>query len=110
MTSRNLILAGVLAFSTLSLASAKTKTYELTLSGPTKAGNVELKAGQYRLKVDGNNATFIYVDTDKSFTMPVKVETTDKKFDATRVDADKQGDTDVLKDIQLGGSNVKIDF
>jgi len=108
MTSKSLILAGVLAFSTLSIASAK--TYELTLAAPTKAGNVQLKPGQYRLKVDGNNATFTFVDTDKSVTTPVKVETTDKKFDNTRVDANKENGTDVLKDIELGGSKLKIEF
>jgi len=108
MTSKSLILAGALALSTLCIANAK--TYELTLSAPTKAGNVQLKAGQYRLKVNGNNATFTFVDTDKSVTTPIKVETTDKKFESTKVDASKDGDTDVLKDIELGGSKLKIEF
>jgi hypothetical protein len=112
MTSKSLILAGILVFSTLSIAGTKTsaKTYELTLAAPTKAGSVQLKAGQYLLKVNGDNATFIDVDTDKSVTTPVKVETTDKKFESTRVDANKDGNIDVLKDIELGGSKMKIEF
>lgn len=108
MTSKSLILAGVLAFSSLTIANAK--TYELTLAAPTKAGSVQLKAGQYRLKVDGDKATFTAVENDKSVTTPVKVQTGDKKFDTTKVDASKEGDTDVLKDIELGGSKVKIEF
>ncbi len=108
MTLKSFVLAGVLAISTLTIASAK--TYELTLSSVTKAGNVQLKAGQYRLKVDGNNATFIGVDDGKSITAPVKVVTTDKKFDTTTVDASKEGDTSVIKDIELGGSKTKLEF
>jgi uncharacterized membrane protein YvbJ len=103
-----MLLAGVLAISSLSLASAK--TYEISLSGPTKAGNLTLKPGQYTLKVDGNNATFTFVDTAKQFTTPVKVNTVDKKFEGTRVDANKDNGTDVIKDIELGGTKTKLEF
>ncbi len=105
---KSFVLAGVLAISTLSLASAK--TYEITLSSASKAGNVELKAGQYRLKVDGTNATFINMETAKPLSTTVKVVNTDKKFDTTTVDASKEGGTDVIKDIELGGSKTKIEF
>jgi hypothetical protein len=40
----------------------------------------------------------------------VKVETTDTKFGDTKVDATTDGSTSVVKDIELGGSKVKIDF
>jgi hypothetical protein len=105
---KSFVLAGVLAISTLTIASAK--TYELTLSSPAKAGNVQLKAGQYRLKVDGANATFIGVENGKSTTAPIKVVTTDKKFETTTVDASKEGNMEVIKDIELGGSKTKIEF
>lgn len=105
---KTMFAVGVLALASLSLASAK--TYEITLAAPTKAGSVQLKPGQYTLKVNGSNAVFTDVETSKQFTMPVKVETTDKKFDDTKVDADKNGTTDVIKDIELGGSKTKIEF
>jgi hypothetical protein len=106
---KKLALVGVLALSCLSIASAK--SYELTLSGPTKAGNVQLKPGQYRLKIDGSNAIFTELENDKSFTVPVKVDTTGtKKFDTTRVDATKDNGTDVIQDIELGGSKTKVEF
>ena len=108
MTVKSLLLTGVLAISSLTLANAK--TYEISLAGPTKAGNITLKPGQYRLKVDGNTATFTFVETSKQFTTPVKVETSDKKFDDTRVDANKDGGTDVIKDIELGGTKTKLEF
>lgn len=105
---KSFVLAGVLAVSTLSIASAK--TYEITLATPSKAGNVQLKAGQYRLKVDGTNATFVSVENGKTATAPVKVVNTDKKFETTTVDASKEGDTSLIKDIELGGSKTKLEF
>jgi hypothetical protein len=40
----------------------------------------------------------------------VKVVSTDKKFETTVVDATKEGDTEVIKDIELGGSKTKLEF
>jgi hypothetical protein len=105
---RKLFTVGILAVCSLTIASAK--NYELTLSGVTKVGNIQLKPGQYTLKVNGNNAVFTNEETAKTFTTPVKVENTDKKFDTTQVNAVKEGATDVVKDIQLGGSKTKLDF
>lgn len=105
---KKLALVGVLALSCLSIASAK--SYEITLAGPTKAGNVQLKAGSYRLKIDGSNVVFTDVENSKSFTVPVKVENTDKKFDQTKVDATKDNGTSVINDIELGGSKTKVEF
>jgi len=102
------VAAGVLALSTLSFAGSK--TYEITLSSPTKAGNLQLKPGQYRLKVDGTNATFIGVDDAKAASTTVKVVNSDKKFETTTVDAAKEGDAAVIKDIELGGSKTKLEF
>jgi len=105
---KKLALVGVLALSCLSIASAK--SYEITLAGPTKAGSAQLKAGLYRLKIDGSNAVFTSVDNEKSVTVPVKVESTETKFDQTRVDATKDNGTDVIQDIELGGSKTKVEF
>jgi len=108
MTAKSLLLVGALTLSSLTLAYAK--TYEISLSGPTKVGTLNLKPGQYRLKVDGANATFTEVETSKQFTTAVKVNTADKKFEDTRVDADKNNGTDVVKDIELGGTKTKLEF
>jgi hypothetical protein len=107
---KKLLLTSVLALSFLSLASAA-KIYEINLSHPTKVGNVELKPGQYRLKIDGSNAVFMAVDSSKSFTAPVKVENTDRKIENTVVDTTSMTDgTATVKDIQLGGSKMKLTF
>jgi hypothetical protein len=105
---KKILVVAALAFSSLTVVSAK--TYEIILSGPTKAGSVELKAGQYKLKVDGANAIFTDINSAKSFTTPVKVETTDKKFDDTRVQTTKDGSVDKIEEIDLGGSKTKLGF
>lgn len=105
---KKLFVVGVLALSSLCILSAK--SYELTLTTLTKAGTVQLKPGQYTLKVEGNNAIFTDVNSAKSFTTPVKVEATDKKFGDTKVQSTKDGDTDKIEEIDLGGSKTKLGF
>ncbi len=105
---RKFIVVATLALSSLTVVSAK--TYEIVLSGPTKAGSVKLKPGQYKLMVDGANAIFTDVNSNKSYTTPVKVQTTDKKFEDTRVQSTKDGDSDSIQEIDLGGSKTKLGF
>ena len=105
---KKFLVVSALALASLTVVSAK--TYEITLSNPTKVGNVQLKPGQYKLKVDGSNAVFTDLNSAKSFTTPVKVETTDKKFDDTRVQSVKDGEADRINEIDLGGSKTKLGF
>ncbi|HWD00739.1 MAG TPA: hypothetical protein VG456_28480 [Candidatus Sulfopaludibacter sp.] len=104
---KSLILTGAVAFFSL-LASAK--TYDITLSSPTLAGNVQLKAGQYHMKVAGNNVTFTELQSDKAVTVPVTVKQAPQKFDFTAVDTDKKTGTDKIQTIELGGSNTQLEF
>jgi hypothetical protein len=105
---RKFLVVAALALSSLTIVSAK--TYEIILSGPAKAGSLELKAGQYKLKVDGANATFTEINSAKSFTTPVKVQTGEKKFDDTRVQTTRDGNVDKIEEIDLGGSKTKLGF
>jgi len=105
---KKILAISALALSSLTILSAK--TYEIILTAPTKAGSVQLKPGQYKLKVEGANATFTDENSSKSFTTPVKVETGDKKFDDTKVQSTKDGDVDRLEEIDLGGSKTKLGF
>jgi len=92
------------------VAVASAKTYDILLSSPTKAGNLQLKPGEYRLTVNGTKVIFTDVNTTKSFKTDVKVENTDTKFGDTKIDSSTEGATSVIKDIELGGSKTKIDF
>jgi len=108
MKLSTILLTGILALGAISIASAK--SYDIVLSSPSKAGNLQLKAGEYRLTISGNKVVFTDVETTKSYTTDVKVENTTAKFDDTRVDSAQEGGAAVIKDIQLGGSKTQIDF
>ncbi len=105
---KKMFAVGLLSLSSLVVLNAK--TYQITVTSPTKAGAVQLKPGQYKLKVEGSNAIFTEVDTQKTFTSPVKVEEGDKKFDATRVQSTRDGDVERLQEVDLEGSKTKLTF
>jgi hypothetical protein len=42
--------------------------------------------------------------------VPVKVENTDTKYSATALDTTRQGDTQQITSIELGGSKIKLEF
>lgn len=108
MKSRLSLLAAVLALATISFASAK--TYSVSLTHPSLAGTQQLTAGEYRVKVDGGTAVFTDMRTSKSVTVPVKIETGDKKFKVTSVDSSNAGAAERINSIELGGSTTKIEF
>jgi len=105
---KSVFLTAILALA--SISAVYSKSYDLNISRPTQAGSLQLKAGDYDLKVDGDKAIFTDVNTSKKYTVTVKVENAAKKFSTTRIDATSSGASDVLKDIQLGGTTTQIDF
>ena len=108
MTKRTLLLLGVLAM--LSLPIARAKSYNIAFNSPTMAGNAQLAAGEYTLKVEGTNAVFTNVESNKSVTASVKIENADKKYGVTSVETTQEGNALHIIDIQLGGSTTKLDF
>jgi hypothetical protein len=106
-TSLILVFGAILSLSSFSFAGQK--SYEVIFSAPAKVGGVQLKAGEYKVTVDGANAVF----TDskaKSVTAPVKVENATKKFQHTAVDASREGTIDTVNSIEFGGSTTKLEF
>ena len=104
---KSLVLGVVLSLSSLCFAGQK--SYDVTFSAPTSVSGVQLKAGEYKVKVDGANDVF----TDskaKSVSAPVKVENGAKKFQYTSVDASKGGAVNTLNSIELGGSTTRLEF
>ena len=106
MKTKTLILSGALALASLAFG----KSYDIVLSNPTQAGAVQLKAGEYSLKIVNGQAVFTDVDSAKSFTAPVKLQTADHKFDATAVDTTKANGQEKIQTIELGGSNQQLQF
>jgi len=108
MTKKSLILGGLMSISML--CAAGSKSYDVTFATPSTVGTVTLAAGDYKVKVDGGNAVFTDTQHNKTFTTAVKVETAAKKFNFTAVDATKDGKTERVNAIELGGSTTKLDF
>ena len=108
MTTRSLLIVGALTLSSLGIASAK--SFDVILGAPAMAGSTELKAGEYKLKVEGTQATFTEVESSKSITVPVKIENADHKFGQTSVETSNQNGTDNIQSIGLAGSNTKLEI
>ncbi|MDE3196469.1 MAG: hypothetical protein KGN84_09005 [Acidobacteriota bacterium] len=108
MSGKTLLIVGALTLSSIGIASAK--SYDVVLGQNVKAGNTELKAGQYSVKVEGSQATFKDKSSSKSYTAQVTVVNSDKKFDQTTVLTNKSGDSVTVKEIDLGGSKTKLTF
>lgn len=108
MTTKSLLIVGALTLSSIGIASAK--SFDVVFPNPAMAGSTELKAGEYKLKLEGSQAVFTEAQGTKSWTVPVKVENNQRKFDQTIVDSSSQNGMDSIHSIQLGGSTTKLDF
>ena len=106
MTTKSLILIGILALA--GIASAK--SYEVTLSGPVKAGSLQLAAGGYSVNVLGSIAVFTNLNTGRKFIAAVKAEDAGKKFDDTAVDCDTKDGATHITSVELGGSTTKLEL
>ncbi|HUI54160.1 MAG TPA: hypothetical protein VLY04_04265 [Bryobacteraceae bacterium] len=108
MSVKSLFMVGALAVCSLTIASAK--SWDISLSSPAKAGKLELPKGDYSVKLNGNNVIFKAVDTGRTYTAPVKIETEARKYPDTAVESTAQGETEIIQCIDLGGSTSKIEF
>jgi hypothetical protein len=107
MNRRMLLMTCALALSTLGIVSAK--SYSFTLTAPTKVGTVTLKPAEYDVIVKGDQAIFT-AGSGKTYKVPVKVAQGDKKFDNTTAVTSTKDGADTLSEIDLGGSNTKLQF
>jgi hypothetical protein len=108
MKLRTILAECALCLASVSFASAK--THDIILSEPALAGTVQLPAGEYSLKVEGENAVFTNLDKDKTFTAPVSQQTGEEKYDRTAVRTDASSGTAKIVEIDLGGSHTKLEF
>jgi len=107
-TMKSMILAGALALSSMTLASAK--TYNVRLNENTSAGTLELKAGDYRLNVEGQVATFTNVETNRSILLLVRVANGPETFDHTAIGTKSVDGVQRMESIELENSNNKLEF
>jgi lipopolysaccharide export system protein LptA len=99
----------LLSFATVAIAvaSAASNSFKVTIEHTTFVGGTELKAGEYKVQAEGDKITLTLGKNSPVITVPAKMETADKKFDATtlRVDGKQK-----LEEIRVGGTNMRIVF
>jgi len=83
-------------------------SYNVKLLRPSMVKGMELKEGEYRLNVNKDIAT---IGNGKvSVEAPVKVETTDSKFDTTAIRYTELAGKSVISEIRVGRTKTKIVF
>ena len=91
----------------LAMASAA-ETYRVKLLQPTVLNGSELKAGDYKVMVDGDKAVF--QQGKQKAEAPVKVEKEAKKYESTIFKYDNAGGAMHLIEIRVAGTNTKLVF
>jgi hypothetical protein len=82
--------------------------YKVTLTAPEVISGSVVKAGDYRIVVNGDKATLTSGKT--SLEVPVKVETGTQKFQYTTVESRTEAGRNVLDDIHVGGTTTTLVF
>ena len=100
------ILAG-LAFGALAIASAATG-YNVTFYEPITVNGAKLKAGSYKVEVNGSTAVIRQGKTVAE--SPVKVETEGEKFSTNSVRLTGPEGSRVLSEIRFGGTRTRLVF
>jgi hypothetical protein len=80
--------------------------HRITLDKPAVVNGRELKAGDYKLELDGEKVTISNKKTTVDAT--VRVETAGDKFRSTTVCCLSDGGKYNLQEIRLGGTNQKL--
>jgi hypothetical protein len=84
------------------LAIASAKTYTITLSEPYTVGTTQLKAGDYKLLVNGSTATL--EDQQGKVQVNGTLVNEAQKFNDTAVVSDQGSGAARLKKIEVGGT------
>ena len=99
------LVLSAIAFAGMAIAAGK--TYNVKLFEPAMVGNTELKAGEYRIEVTDQTAVIKIGKVHKE--APVKVETSDSKYDSTTVRL-SSGAKPQIQEIRIGGTKTKLVF
>ena len=96
----------MLAVATFALtAFAASNTFHVTFDEAAWINGTQVKAGDYKLQVEGDKAVLKSGKT--VIEAPAKLETAEHKFDTTGVVMDSKGK---VQEIQIGGTKDRIVF
>ncbi len=97
------------SFLLAALGIASAKTYNVSFDHAVTVAGTELKAGGYRLDLDGDKV--VITNGKQSVQSPVKVEQGDKKFGVTSVQfSNTENGKMLVQEINLGGTKTKLIF
>lgn len=83
-------------------------SYNVKLLRPSVLKGTALKEGEYRLSLNKDTATL--GNGKVSIEVPVKVETSESKFDTTAIRYTDQDGKSVISEIRVGGTKTKVVF
>ena len=106
MSTKSLLMVGAMTIASLNIASAK--SYDVVLNATAKAGTTELKPGEYKVRIEGSQAVFTNVQSNKSVSVPAQVENGQTKFPYTSLETTSQDGMDNIQAIDLGDSNTRV--
>jgi hypothetical protein len=101
----------LIGFALLGLSLASAKSYEISVDSVSKAGDIQLQPGLYKVSIDGAKVKFTAENSGKSVETNATVDTTGKsKFDATALESEQVNGVTTIHEIDLGGTPTKIKF
>jgi len=86
------------------------QSYRITLSTDSKIGNLEFKAGEYKLVVDAPKVRLTQANSGKAVELEAKVEEADTKHDQTQIHSTRVDGVSQISEIRIGGSKTRIAF
>ncbi len=99
----------LLLFVTVALAAASAaSSYHFSLFQPSFVGGKQLKAGDYKIELNGDKATI--KSGKETFESTVKVENGSEKFNETSVRYTTADGKTSVQEIRLGGTKTKLVF
>ena len=101
----------LIGFALLGLSLASAKSYEISVDSVSKAGDVQLQPGLYKVSIDGAKVKFTAETSGKSVETNATVDTANKsKFDTTSLETEQVKGVTTIHEIDLGGTLTKIKF
>ena len=99
----------ILSFATFALALASAaETHRITLYQDAVINGKQLKAGDYKMQIDGSKA--VISKGKESVEANVTVESNDAKFSQTAVRMANAEGKFLVKEIRVGGTKTKVVF
>ncbi len=98
----------IIAYAILALGLASAATYKVQIFQPSVVQGNQLQAGEYKLSVQNDKVTI--TGQKQSIEVPVKVETSDRKFDMTVVRYSTDNGKNTILEIHLGGTKTRLVF